>query len=97
MCLNSDFRLLGRVLRNLLSNACRYTESGGVLLGVRRIGDMASIEVHDTGAGIPANQLQAIFLEYHQLNAERARNRQGWGWAWRSSSGSASGWGWRSA
>ncbi len=79
VCLNSDFRLLGRVLRNLLSNACRYTESGGVLLGVRRIGDMASIEVHDTGAGIPANQLQAIFLEYHQLNAERARNRQGVG------------------
>ncbi|MFQ3788047.1 NahK/ErcS family hybrid sensor histidine kinase/response regulator [Halomonas sp. A29] len=79
VCVNSDFRLLGRVLRNLLSNACRYTESGSVLLGVRRIGDAVSIEVHDSGPGIPADQLTAIFEEYHQLNAERARNRQGVG------------------
>ncbi|MCE8034025.1 NahK/ErcS family hybrid sensor histidine kinase/response regulator [Halomonas sp. MCCC 1A11057] len=79
LCVDSDFRLLGRVLRNLLSNACRYTESGSVLLGVRRRGDAVSIEVHDSGPGIPADQLQAIFEEYHQLNAERARNRQGVG------------------
>ncbi|MBZ0329485.1 response regulator [Halomonas sp. ANAO-440] len=79
VCVNSDFRLLGRVLRNLLSNACRYTESGSVLLGVRHVGDVVSLEVHDTGPGIPADQLQAIFEEYHQLNAEQARNRQGVG------------------
>lgn len=76
---DSDHRLLGRVLRNLLSNACRYTDAGSVLLGVRRRGDVVSIEVHDSGPGIPPDQLRAIFEEYHQLNAERARNRQGVG------------------
>ena len=72
----SDPRLLEQTLRNLLSNAVKYTERGKVLLGCRRRGDKLRIEVWDTGIGVPAGQLKAIFEEFHQLdNAARERNR----------------------
>ncbi|HJX20670.1 MAG TPA: hybrid sensor histidine kinase/response regulator, partial [Steroidobacteraceae bacterium] len=72
----SDPRLLEQTLRNLLANAVKYTERGKVLLGCRRRGDKLRIEVWDTGIGIPAGQLEAIFEEFHQLdNAARERSR----------------------
>ena len=72
----SDPRLLEQTLRNLLANAVKYTERGKVLLGCRRHGNKLRIEVWDTGIGIPAEQLEAIFEEFHQLdNAARERNR----------------------
>ena len=74
--IHSDPRLLEQVMRNLLSNALKYTKSGKVLLGCRRRGDRLSIEVWDTGVGIPEADLLIIFDEYHQLdNAARERNR----------------------
>ncbi|MGY4493817.1 hybrid sensor histidine kinase/response regulator [Pseudomonas sp. TE3610] len=75
----TDLRLLTRILRNLLSNACRYTEQGRVLLGARRRGQHLRIEVWDTGRGIAADQLQAIFLEFNQLEVGRAAERKGVG------------------
>ncbi|MFC3607302.1 PAS domain-containing hybrid sensor histidine kinase/response regulator [Stutzerimonas tarimensis] len=75
----TDGRLLSRILRNLLSNACRYTQEGGILLGARRRGDQIRIEVRDTGRGIPADQLEAIFLEFNQLDLERGHERKGVG------------------
>ncbi len=72
----SDPHLLEQMIRNLLSNALKYTERGKILLGCRRRNGMLCIKVCDTGVGIPANQLQAIFEEYHQLdNAARERSR----------------------
>jgi two-component system CheB/CheR fusion protein len=72
----SDPRLLEQILRNLLSNAMKYTVHGKVLLGCRRRGDTLRIEVWDTGPGIPEGQLRAIFEEFHQLdNAARERSR----------------------
>ncbi len=72
----SDPRLLEQMVRNLLSNALKYTKRGQVLLGCRRRSGQLSIEIWDTGIGIPDNQLQAIFDEYHQLdNAARERSR----------------------
>ena len=71
----SDPRLLEQMIRNLLSNAVKYTEHGKILLGCRRRGDKLRIEVWDTGIGIPAEQLQAIFEEFHQLdNPARERS-----------------------
>ena len=73
---HSDPRLLEQMLRNLLSNALKYTRQGKVLLGCRRRSGRLSIEVCDTGIGIPDTELQAIFEEYHQLdNAARERSR----------------------
>ena len=79
LCINTDFRLLTRILRNFLSNACRYTERGRILLGARRRGDRLRLEVWDSGRGIPADQLQAIFLEFNQLDVGRAAERKGVG------------------
>ena len=68
--------LLEQMLRNLLSNALKYTKRGKILLGCRRHRGTLSIEVWDTGVGIPENELAAIFEEYHQLdNAARERER----------------------
>ncbi len=77
--IQTDFRLLSRILRNFLSNACRYTERGRVLLGARKRGSSLRIEVWDTGRGIAQDQLQSIFLEFNQLGVERAAERRGVG------------------
>jgi signal transduction histidine kinase len=73
---HSDPALVGLILRNLVSNAIRYTERGGVLVGCRGRGDELLVEVWDTGIGIEPSQHQAIFREFHQLgNAERDRRK----------------------
>ncbi len=73
---HSDPTLLEQMIRNLLSNALKYTDHGKILLGCRRHGDRLRVEVWDTGLGIPEGQLKAIFEEFHQLDnpaRERAR------------------------
>lgn len=74
LSLQSDPALLELILRNLVSNAIRYTESGGVMVTCRRRGNHAVLEVFDTGIGIEASQQRAVFREFHQLgNPERDR------------------------
>jgi two-component system, chemotaxis family, CheB/CheR fusion protein len=76
LSIHSDPRLLEQMIRNLLSNALKYTKRGKVLLGCRRRNGKLSIEVCDTGAGIPEEELHAIFEEYRQLdNAARERSQ----------------------
>jgi two-component system CheB/CheR fusion protein len=71
----TDPVLLEQMMRNLVSNALKYTNTGRVLLGCRRHGSTLSLEVWDTGKGIPGHELTAIFNEYHQLdNAARERS-----------------------
>ncbi len=96
----SDRVLLGRMVRNLVENAVKYTERGGVEIGLRLLdrppggppggplggppggplggplGGKVRIEVADTGIGIPPDQLDQIFAEFHQVNnPERDRAR----------------------
>jgi len=74
--IDSDPRLLEQMLRNLLNNALKYTQTGKILLGCRRRHGKLCIEVWDTGIGIPGTALQAIFEEYEQLdNPGHDRNR----------------------
>lgn len=76
LSIESDPLLLEQMIRNLLSNALKYTKKGKVLLGCRRHQNMLSIEVLDTGIGIASSELQAIFDEYHQIdNSARERSR----------------------
>ncbi|MGE8174639.1 PAS domain-containing hybrid sensor histidine kinase/response regulator [Pseudomonas fluorescens] len=77
--IHTDLRLMSRIMRNLLSNACRYTEQGSILLGARRRGKHLRLEVWDTGRGIPADRLDSIFLEFNQLDVGRAADRKGVG------------------
>ena len=76
LSVRSDPRLLEQMIRNLLSNAVKYTNEGKILLGCRRRGEKLRIEVWDTGSGIPEEELQAIFEEFHQLdNPARERSK----------------------
>ncbi len=73
--IHSDPVMIEQMLRNLISNALKYTKRGKILLGCRQFGDVLRIEVWDTGVGIAASQLDAIFDEYHQIdNAARERS-----------------------
>jgi two-component system CheB/CheR fusion protein len=75
LIIESDPRLLEQMLRNLLSNAVKYTERGKILLGCRRRAGFVSIEVWDTGIGIPKTEFTSIFEEYYQLgNPARQRS-----------------------
>lgn len=64
----SDPVYLKRILQNLVSNALRYTQSGRVLVGARRLDGQVRLEVWDTGPGIPADKQQEIFQEFTRLN-----------------------------
>ncbi|HVW71502.1 MAG TPA: PAS domain S-box protein [Steroidobacteraceae bacterium] len=78
-CAHSDPSLVGQILRNLISNAIKYTRSGGVhLRGVRRPGGIR-IEVSDTGIGIAPNQLQYIYDEFYQIGVPTNSSRNGYG------------------
>ena len=75
LSVRSDLRLLEQMLRNLISNALKYTPRGSVLVGCRRRQGKLRIEIWDTGIGIPQSELNAIFEEYHQVdNAARQRS-----------------------
>lgn len=70
----SDPALLERILRNLLTNAVRYTNRGGVQLRCRDEQGSVRIEVADTGIGIAADDIEEIFQEFRQVgNAPRDR------------------------
>ncbi|TCJ14938.1 hybrid sensor histidine kinase/response regulator [Parasulfuritortus cantonensis] len=73
----TDRVLLERILSNLLANAIRYTDSGRIVLGMRRVQkDWIRFDVYDSGKGIPESYRQRIFEEYFQLeNPERARDK----------------------
>lgn len=76
MTVLSDPNLLESILRNLLTNAVRYTNQGKIVLGCRSRGDKVSIEVLDTGIGIPKGMNEKVFEEYFQVgNQERDRSQ----------------------
>ena len=76
MAVRSDRTLLGRILGNLIENAIQYTEAGMVRVECRMVGDLVRVEVQDTGIGIPPDQMDDIWTEFHQVgNPERDRNK----------------------
>lgn len=78
LSIDSDPRLLRRVLQNFLTNAFRYA-GGHVLLGVRREGRNLRLEVWDCGPGIPLDKQKIIFEEFKRLDSHLTRAEKGLG------------------
>ncbi len=65
LMIEGDHFALGRVYRNLITNAIQATEQGGrVTIATARVGDLVEVSVEDTGSGIPADRLAAIFEDF---------------------------------
>jgi two-component system phosphate regulon sensor histidine kinase PhoR len=74
----ADGEMIGRVLANLLHNACKFTPSGGrVSLTARHEGDNVIVSVADTGPGIPPDELSRVFERFYKV--DRARGQAGTG------------------
>jgi signal transduction histidine kinase/CheY-like chemotaxis protein len=72
LAVDSDPALLGRIVRNLVANAVRYTRAGGVVIGARRRGGRVALEVVDTGVGIAPEHQMRIFDEFYQVQGATA-------------------------
>jgi signal transduction histidine kinase len=75
----SDPVFLRRIAQNLVSNAIKYTQRGGVTVGARRRGGMCWLCVYDTGIGIPAVYRNRIFDEFQRLTHDAATPGMGLG------------------
>jgi signal transduction histidine kinase len=70
---------LTQLVLNLLSNAARYTDRGGVRVEVRRVYGQALLEVRDSGIGIPPEQVDRIFERFYRVDKARSRAQGGSG------------------
>ena len=75
----SDPQLLERILGNLIQNAVKYTEHGGIVVVARNSATHLNVEVWDTGAGIAREQLPRIFDEFYQIGRGERDRSQGLG------------------
>jgi PAS domain S-box-containing protein len=78
-CAHSDPSLVEQILRNLLSNALKYTKQGSVRLRCLHEGAVIRLEVIDTGIGIPADQIPFIYDEFYQVGVPTNSTREGYG------------------
>ena len=79
MMVYSDPTLLETILRNLINNAIKYTNDGGILVGYRKRGKNLELEIWDTGVGIPDEQRNLIFHDFYQINNPIRDRSQGLG------------------
>ncbi len=77
--LHTDAHRLGQILKNLVSNACKFTDAGEVALSVTRDGDQCRFAVRDTGIGIPEAQWGVIFEAFPQADGTTNRRHGGTG------------------
>jgi signal transduction histidine kinase len=74
-----DSKRITQCLLNLVGNALKFTRHGRVVVGVERQGDVLRYRVSDTGIGIPADQLDAVFAEFRQVDTTTTRDFGGTG------------------
>lgn len=74
-----DVDMWEKIVLNLVSNAFKYTLSGGVSVSISDRGDCAEVTVADTGVGIPASDLPLIFERFHRVEGQSGRTFEGTG------------------
>ncbi len=79
--INSDRGLLLSALQNIVANAVRYTDTGKILIGARRLNNRIRIDIYDTGRGIPPLRQKEIFQEFKRLDRDRDVSGAGLGLA----------------
>ena len=79
LVVRTDPMLLERILVNLVSNALRYTQQGGVVVGARRRGERVAVEVWDSGVGIAPDKQALVFEEFYQVDNPGRDRRRGLG------------------
>lgn len=79
LTLNTDEAKLTQILRNFISNALKYTESGDITVRATEDGDQITFSVRDTGIGIPEESLSQIFEEFFQVEHEGQKKNKGTG------------------
>src|SRR3569623_631170 len=77
--LNSDPLLIERILVNLIANAIRYSDDGGILVACRQRGELVRISVIVSGRGIPPDQQESVFQEFVQLHNPARDSSKGLG------------------
>jgi two-component system, sensor histidine kinase len=77
--LYTDELLFARIVRNLLDNAVKYTEQGEIVISEVQTEQFYKLDIRDTGIGIPVQELDKVFDEYHQVGNKRRDARQGLG------------------
>ncbi len=77
--ISSDRRRVGQVLINLISNAIKFTLSGGIRIDCRLDGDRAAVSVLDTGIGMSREDLAKLFVPFQQIESGLTRNYEGTG------------------
>jgi PAS domain S-box-containing protein len=78
-CVHSDPSLVEQILRNLVSNAVKYTRKGWVRLRCLHEEAVVRLEVIDSGIGIPADQIPFIYDEFYQVGVPTNSTREGYG------------------
>ena len=79
VAVNGDRHLLSQAIANLLDNALKYTPAGTVALTARRSGEVARIEVADSGPGVPSDRREAVFDRFVRLEGSRSTPGNGLG------------------
>ena len=79
LLVRTDAVQIERILRNLIENAIRYTDRGGLLVATRRRGDRLRIDIVDSGIGIPTDKLEHIFEEFYQVGNPSRNYQEGLG------------------